>query len=129
MTLETPFFDALLLQEKEEQAKAEITNRKKQIAEHRRMMKLCWPNWNGPKIDSESADGYISVGTCIVYSITHGQKNYHAGAPCRVIGIEDDGETIIAEIEYKAGCICQHYNGELLRLDILEIWPPTHLFH
>lgn len=126
---ETPFFDAILMHDQEQAVIAGDKDRIERVASHRKSMKLCWPQWNGPKVDSESVDGYCSVNCAIVHSITHGENRYHYMAPCRIIGIEDNRKTIIAEIQYEQGSTCEHYNGELLRLDITEVWAPVYLMN
>ena len=49
-------------------------------------------------------------------------------APCRIESVSPDGLTIIASVEYDRPCSCADlYNGERLRLDLTEVWPPVWL--
>ncbi len=95
-------------------------------------MSCCWSEWHGPRVE-ESVHGRCSVHTCIAYNLTHGENRYHYMAPCRIESISEDGNTIIAVVDYPtegvthAGIIAcaRNYNGERLRLDITEVWAPV----
>jgi hypothetical protein len=87
--------------------------------EHCRMWKLCW-DWEGPKIG-----GRCQVNNCIVRNETHGDLSYHYMAPCEIIA--QDGEDWLCRIDYQPECWCADaYNGQILRLGVMDIWPPVH---
>jgi len=94
--------------------------RKKAVAEHRGSWVTCWPQWQGPEVG-----GLIEVGRCCVFSITHNDTRYHYCAPCRIREISEDGETFIVEVQYRPDSTCADRNGEMLRLDVLEVWAPV----
>lgn len=102
-------------------AHRDAENRREQ---HRQSMRNCWPDWEGPRVE-DSVHGRCQVGECCVHSLTHGQTLYHYMAPCIIESISDDGNTIIAVIDYPADSHCAADNGQRLRLDITEVWPPT----
>jgi hypothetical protein len=98
--------------------------RKRQWAEierrHMESMRLCWPEWDGPKVGAR-----CQVHQPVVFNITHGQKMYHAGASCVLEA--QDGDYWIARVEYLEGSRCAKlYNGQRLRLGIYDIWPPVY---
>ncbi len=89
------------------------------VQEHRRMWKLCW-DWEGPEIG-----GRCEVNNCIVRNETHGDSRYHYMAPCEIIA--QDGEDWLCRIDYQPECWCAAiYNGQILRLGVMDIWPPVH---
>lgn len=89
------------------------------IAQHIKMMRICWPEWDGPNVGDR-----CEVHDCMALSVTHGAIRYHYMAPCEIIG-EEAGEWL-ARIEYPPGTPCAAlYNGEILRLPITNIWPPV----
>lgn len=126
---DTPMFDLFIQADTISQKAKEQSDLEQRIEEHRKSLKICWPEWNGPVIDSNSIDGYCSVNTCIVYSITHQENRYHYMAPCKIVSISNDGLNIKCEVEYPKGSSCEHYNGERLQLHFLEIWAPTSLIN
>ena len=90
------------------------------LAHHIKTMRLCWPEWDGPKIGAK-----CQVESVIAYNVTHGEARYHYMAPCEIVG-EENGEWI-ARIEYPEGSPCaQLYNGEILRLPTTNVWPPVY---
>jgi hypothetical protein len=94
------------------------------IKQHLDSMRCCWPDWEGPRVE-DSVHGRCSVHTCICHSITHNDTRYHYMAPCIIESISEDGNTIIAVVNYEPDSHCADMNGERLRLDITEVWPPT----
>ena len=49
-------------------------------------------------------------------------------APCRIESVSPDRLTVIAVVDYdRPGWCCDRYNGERLRLDITEVWPPVRM--
>ena len=110
-----------ILEELDRQAAAASQDRR--VAEHIATMRMCWEEWQGPVVE-DSIHGRVSVHTCIVHSLTHGQPRYHYMAPCRLVEIEPDGLHYIAVVDYAPDSHCAHLNGERLRLHITELWPP-----
>jgi hypothetical protein len=104
----------------DEAAQLDRADRRDEIEQHREHWLLAW-RWHGPQI-GEPAE----VGMPIVWSETHQNMRYHAQAPIRIVE-QLDAETYRAVVEYAptAPPHCLAYNGEILRLDILEIAPPT----
>jgi hypothetical protein len=104
----------------------ETRRRKDRVRSHIQSMRCCWPEWEGPRVE-DSVHGLCSVHSCCVHSITHGETRYHYMAPCVIESISEDGETIIAVIQYDESAPehCRDDNGEKLRLDITEVWAPT----
>lgn len=128
---EQPLFD--FIHEHDAQQEREKTDNGRE--ENIKSCRICWPEWNGPKVHSpdmpnDQIDGYCEVGQCIVYSITHGEPRYHYCAPCKIIEVHQDH--VVAVVDYDtesdhpgtSGC-AKTYNGEKLRIDLWEIWPPT----
>ena len=88
------------------------------VQEHRRMWKLCW-DWEGPEIG-----GRCQVSGCMAFNVTHGRTSYHASAPCEIIA--QDGEDWLCRIDYWPESWCAAvYNGQILRLGVMDIWPPV----
>lgn len=87
-------------------------------------MRLCWPQWQGPRI-SEDVHGYISVGGCIVYNESHQRHSFHYTELCKVIEITR--EHIRAVIAMGEDSVIAHKNGQVLCLGYDEIWPPVSL--
>lgn len=91
------------------------------VAHHIKMMRSCWPEWDGPKVG-----GRCEVHDVLAWSVTHGRNLYHYMAPCELMA-EKAGEWI-ARIDYPETSWCaKKYNGEILRLPITNIWPPVQL--
>lgn len=108
-------------QEAELEVQDAIDDRLAEIERHRKSWACCWPEWEGPRVG-----GWCCVGSCVVFNITNDEISYHYCAPCRIIEISDDGETFVVEIEYQSDCHCAPiYNGQRLRLDVLEVWAPV----
>jgi hypothetical protein len=128
MNEQTPMFDCFVEMEKTNEEKAARLARLKTIEDHYNSLKLCWKEWNGPKV-SDTIDGYCSVNTPIVYSITDKCNRYHYMAPCKILTISPDGETLEVEIKYCPSSTCAHYNGTILRLDITDVWAPTSMIN
>ncbi len=60
----------------------------------------------------------------MAFNLTHGRTSYHASAPCEIIA--QDGEDWLCRIEYPAESRCASiYNGQILRLGVIDIWPPV----
>lgn len=95
--------------------------RVEQVARHRESMACCWSEWTLGEGDHGQ---HVEVHSVFAFNVTHQAERYHYCAPCRVLSIVDP-ETITVVIEYRPGSPCEHYNGEILRLDILDVWPPT----
>lgn len=96
------------------------TQHAERIAYHLKSLRLCWPEWDGPKVG-----GRCEVDSCVVHSITHNERRYHYMAPC--VLLKEDGEYWTACVDYADGWCKDTYNGELLRLHITEIWAPVHI--
>lgn len=88
-------------------------------------MRLCWPEWQGPRI-SDDIHGYISVGGCIVYNESHQRHSFHYTEICKVIEITPDH--IRAVIAMGENSVIANKNGQVLCLKHHEIWPPVGLF-
>ncbi len=89
------------------------------VEHHKNSMRLCWPEWDGPK-----AGGRCEVHDILAWSVTHGRALFRYMAPCEILG-QEDGEWL-ARIDYPEGTPCAAlYNGEILRLPITNIWPPV----
>ena len=125
---ETALFPAFARAEADETRARQTDERVRRVAEHRESMKVCWPEWSGPAAGGSGASGFCEVHTCGVHSLTHGGSRYHYMAPCRIESVSPDGQTIIVVVEYdRPGWAQDRYNGERLRLDITEVWPPVWL--
>lgn len=131
--VETALFPAFAQAEADETRARQTDERVRRVAEHRESMKVCWPEWSGPVAGGSGAggsgaSGFCEVHTCGVHSLTHGSSRYHYMAPCRIESVSPDGLTIIAVVDYdRPGWCKDRYNGERLRLDITEVWPPVWL--
>jgi hypothetical protein len=89
------------------------------VADHIKMMRLCWPEWDGPKVG-----GRCQVHSILAWSVTQNAERYHYMAPCEIIG-EESGEWL-GRIDYPENSRCAAiYNKEILRLPITNIWPPV----
>ena len=118
----TPEFPIFVAEKTAKAAATERIVRLAAIAAHLRSLDCCWPEWTAV------LGGRCQVGYTIVHSITHNERRYHYMALCIIREIRDGGETFIVEVDYPpgAGCDCdKRYNGEMLRLDITEIWAPV----
>jgi len=90
-------------------------------AERRHLWKLCW-DWEGPQVG-----GRCQVDSVTARNETHGGIRFHYMAPCEIIA--QDGDEYLCRIDYAPDCHCADiYNGQILRLGILEIWPPVRDF-
>lgn len=124
----TDLFPAFAQAEAEEDEQSQIAARKQQIEEHRRSMKFCWPDWTGPLADGSGTSGFCEVHSLTAHSLTHGEHRYHYMAACRIESISPDGLTLIVVVEYAKSVWCSDlYNGERLRLDITDVWPPCQM--
>jgi hypothetical protein len=124
--LTTPVFEFFAQEELARQKVEKENDLADEIKRHWESLRLCWSEWNGPKVDPTSIDGYCSVDTTVVYSITHGENRYHYMAPCRIISASEDLLWFEVEVEYKKDCHCAHYNGERLKLHITDVWAPVY---
>lgn len=88
------------------------------IEYHLQSMRVCWPEWDGPKVG-----GRCEVHSGVVHSLTHNETRYHYMAPCVLLA--NDGEYWTARVDYDHGWCKEAYNGELLRLHITDIWAPV----
>lgn len=123
----TELFPAFVQAEAEENECRRAIERENRIREHRACMKCRWSEWDGPVANGPGTSAFCEVGYLLAYSLTHDQRRYHYMAPCRIESVSADGLTIIGVVEYPASSSCSHHNGERLRLDITEIWPPVRL--
>ena len=114
-----PLFDVLDAAEK-------ARRYQERVEAHRRSMRACWPEWEGPRVE-ESVHGRCSVGQCIVFSETHGENLYLYTAPCRILEVGPGMEWVRAVVDYPpdAASWVLHHNGTVVRMDITEVWPPT----
>ena len=125
---DTELFPSFAQAEVEEGRRHRAAARARQLAEHREHLALCWPEWRGPVANGPGASGFCEVNTLDAFSLTHGERRYHYMAPCRIESVSADGLTIMAVVEYQRPCPCADlYNGERLRLDLTEVWPPVWL--
>ena len=125
---DTGLFPAFVVAEAEQSQQKRLAARERQIAEHCASMKCCWPEWHGPVANGSGLSGFCEVHSLIAHSLTHGARRYHYTAPCRVESVSADGLTVIAVVAYPEPGPCRDfYNGERLRLDITEVWPPCRL--
>ena len=126
--VETALFPAFAQAEADHTRQRQADERARRVSEHRVSMKVCWPEWPGPVAGGTGTSGFCEVHTCGVHSLTHGGSRYHYMAPCRIENVSPDGLTIIAVVDYdRPGWCRDRYNGERLRLDITEVWPPVWL--
>ena len=123
--MDTPMFDFFIKEEAVATAQKIIHEDEEEVKNHRKILKICWPDWDGPLVDYESIDGYCEVGKPIVHSITDEKNLYCYMAPCRITSISDDGLEVIAEIAYEENSTCYHMNGNQLKLHITEVWAPV----
>ena len=125
---DTELFPAFAQAEVEEGQRQRVTARASHLAGHREHLAVCWPEWRGPVANGPGTSGFCEVNTLDAFSLTHGERRYHYMAPCRIESVSPDGLTIMAIIEYQRPCPCADlYNGERLRLDLTEVWPPVWL--
>lgn len=122
----TPVFDFFAEEEKTLAATKKKDDLSNEIKKHWEIMRLCWDEWNGPKVDPDSIDGYCQVHHITAYSITHGENRYHYMAPCRIDSVSEDMMELEVTVDYEEGSTCEHCNGERLKLHILEVWPPVY---
>lgn len=125
---DTDLFPAFAQAEVEAGQRRCAAARERHLAEHREHLASCWPEWRGPVANGSDTSGFCEVNTLDAFSLTHGERRYHYMAPCRIESVSTDGLTILAVIEYQRPCPCADlYNGERLRLDLTEVWPPVWL--
>ncbi len=125
---ETDLFPAFAAVEAEENQQRRLAERERRLQEHRISMAVCWPEWTGPVAGGPGASAFCEVDGLDAFGLTHGERRYHYMAPCRIESVSPDGLTIIAVVDYDRPCPCADlYNGERLRLDITEVWPPVWL--
>lgn len=95
---------------------------------NRESMRCCWPDWEGPRVE-DSIHGRCQVGQTCAYNLARGCTTYLYCVPLRIISVTADGNTIVGAIDYDEtvhpGLADQ--NGELVLLDIWEVWPPVDL--
>ena len=124
----TELFPAFAQAEAEEDQQRQVAIRQQRIEEHRSSMKFCWPEWTGPLANGPGTSGFCEVHSLTVHSLTHGEHRYHYMAACRIESISLDGLTLIVVVEYDESVWCRDlYNGEKLRLDITDVWPPCRM--
>ena len=124
----TELFPAFVQAEAREGQQRRAAERERRLAQHREHLALCWSDWQGPVANGAGTSGFCEVNTLDAFSLTHGERRYHYMAPCRIESVSPDGLTIIAVVEYQRPCPCADlYNGERLRLDLTEVWPPVSL--
>jgi hypothetical protein len=110
------------VEEMEDQAAAE--NLAQLREQNEKSMRCCWPEWEGPKVE-DSIHGLCSVGQCCVFSETHNSTRYHYCAPCRIIEVTDTHVRAVINYPDSAPPHCVEMNGEILRLDRWQVWPPV----
>jgi hypothetical protein len=104
------------------------------IQRHIESMRLCWPEWEGPRVE-DSVHGRCSVHPCCCFSITQNTVTYHSSAPVKITEIRPDG-SVIGFIDYipdpddpdqsqGVNMCARNYNGEVVLLQPDEIWPPV----
>ncbi len=124
----TEWFPAFARAEAQQEERRRADLRQRQLADHRASMKTCWPEWTGPVAGGNGTSGFCEVHSCGVHNLTHGETRYHYMAPCRIESVSADGLTVIAVVEYDRPGWCQdRYNGQRLRLDLIDVWPPVWL--
>ena len=123
---EQPLLPWFVADEAKQQEKKIASEGSNQFKEHLRTMRMCWPEWHGPKI-CDGVDGRISVHSTVVSNETHGATGFHYMEPCRIIEIGPRFKWIRAVIDFDSDAPehCRDSNGEILKLDFDEIWPPT----
>ena len=94
--------------------------RQKSIAAQRCRWAHCWPEWEGPILN-----GDCQVEAFAVWSVTHRRNAVYYCALVRILEISNDGLLFDVEINYAEDSICRWMNGERLRLDLTDIWPPV----
>jgi len=112
----TPVFPSLVADE-----------RTRHIADHRKSMRLCWPDWDG----NLSVGAQIECHACIATRADDGSPLYAYTAPCKIVEVVDEN-TFIVEIDYPPDVLAHAawlsiYNGVRLRLDICDVWVPVRL--
>jgi len=115
----TDFFPLFIEEDRKAAVQEEEQSRQKWIDQHLQSLRTCWPEWEGPRVG-----GWCSVNSTCAFSVTHGELRYHYCAPCRLL-FQIDQWTWLAVIVYTGDTHCRCYTGELLRLDITDIWAPT----
>lgn len=89
-------------------------------ASHLEAMRACWPEWDGP------APGMLAeVCSVVVFSIDRQRKWYAYMAPVRLVSEECGAFIAVIEYPHTAPENCLAMNGEHLRLELDDIWPPT----
>jgi len=124
--LTTPIFDFFTEEFKDADAIKEQEELTDEIKRHWESLRLCWSEWKGPKVDSDSIDGYCQVHHITAYSITHGENRYHYMAPCRIDKISEDMMWYEVTVDYREDCHCANYNRERLKLHITDVWAPVY---
>jgi len=108
--------------------------RRQRIEDHKRTMRMCWPNWDGDlsvgaPIDCGSAIAHLAEPVTLWgKEMGVGCPFYAMSVPCRILEVVDD-ETFIAAIDYspedlERNAWARHHQGIKLRLDILDVWVP-----
>jgi hypothetical protein len=64
----------------------------------------------------------VRVCSCVVHSITHNEPRYHYDAPCMLVQALD-GDFWTACVDYANGWCREAYNGEVLKLHLVEMEP------
>jgi hypothetical protein len=105
---------------------SEASEFRQRFRENLRMMRMCWPDWKGPKV-CDGIDGRISVRNPIVHNETTGGGGFHYMEPCKIIEIGPRFRWIRAMVDFPehAQDHCRSKNGQVLKLDFDEIWPPV----
>ena len=123
----TPFFPSFEAGERDLAQVAAETQRAQRVQEHRKSMRICWPDWD----QNLSPGAQVECGTCIATRVD-GTVLYAYTAPCKIIEVTDENETFVVEIDYseqslKASPWLGQQNGTRLRLDICELWVPVRI--
>lgn len=124
---DAPFFPSFEAGERELAQVAAETQRAQRVQEHRKSMRVCWPDWD----QNLSPGAQVECGTCIATRLD-GTVLYAYTAPCKIIEVTDDNETFVVEIDYPEQSLKEspwlgEQNGTRLRLDICELWVPVRI--
>lgn len=92
-------------------------------------MRCCWPEWEGPRVE-DSIHGMCQVGPCCAFNMSKGRVTYLYCVPLKILDVSGDGNTILGAIAYPETERYKGFteeNGELVLLDLWEVWPPVNL--
>ena len=103
-------------------------NLQKRRLENLKSARLGFPEWKGPAV-ADDLSGRCNCGSTTAFSEKFGQRVYQYQTPCRILEILEDGNRFRVAVEYgdDAPLHCRDENGDILILDLEEIWPPVDL--